>query len=193
MEIVTCYDDLTHGQTKALVSKMGGVEIALAFLRGDYKLMSIATEKNQQLCRFFTNSPSLIVHEKFRFRILPYHSDTATTEITENISHDLTRDDDCVDRMIISQHLGGLEMTKSQSFTLNQVSMYLMGQLDGQDDGPLLINDTANIFYCLGENEELFAVRLRFRKSAWNVGGWKLGEYGSWNVGTRIFTNNHSI
>ena len=42
MSTITGYDDLTHGQTKALVSKMGGVDTAMAFLRGEYVLTEIA-------------------------------------------------------------------------------------------------------------------------------------------------------
>lgn len=41
MSTVTGYDDLTNGQTKAVISKMGGPEIALAFLRGEYVLTKI--------------------------------------------------------------------------------------------------------------------------------------------------------
>ena len=42
MSTVTGYDDLSQGQTKAIVSKMGGVDIALAFLRGEFTLTPVA-------------------------------------------------------------------------------------------------------------------------------------------------------
>lgn len=42
MSTVKGYDDMTNGQTKAVISKMGGVEVALAFLRGEFILTKVA-------------------------------------------------------------------------------------------------------------------------------------------------------
>lgn len=42
LSTITGFDDKTHGWSKAVVQRMGGVEIADAFLRGEYELRPVA-------------------------------------------------------------------------------------------------------------------------------------------------------
>ncbi len=138
---------------------------------------------NAALAEFFRPRKGLWFydHQSFTDRVLTSARDDGSGNI-EGCDHiDLPRA--MYDREIIAEYLGG-----QYAFILNQVKTYLTVQANGED-GPLLTNGYANIFYVLGKGGVLFAVNVHWHSDKWRVRGWHLDEYGRWRAGHRIFRN----
>lgn len=77
-----------------------------------------------------------------------------------------------------------------------QIGELIEKQWVGQE-GPLLTNGFANLFYLKEEDEAEFVIRVRRsrqrrnsdRRSGWALSAWWLGGSGGWPAGGRIFTS----
>lgn len=93
------------------------------------------------------------------------------------------------DYEIIIELLGGMEVARKHAYTLDQIAKKINLQPNGED-GVLLNNGIANIFYLLVD-DVLCAVSVRWLSGdrEWSVGDLHLGEEGSWLARHRVFRN----
>ncbi|MBI5078215.1 MAG: hypothetical protein HZB11_02535 [Candidatus Yonathbacteria bacterium] len=91
------------------------------------------------------------------------------------------------------EFLGGAEKARTHAFTLDQLATLLRLQPNGED-GALLNNGSANIFYVLTKGD-FFSVSMLWDsvQSEWCVYGWPTNGHGHWDAGDRVFRNMTSI
>jgi hypothetical protein len=70
----------------------------------------------------------------------------------------------------------------------------IKNQWDGKA-GIMLNNGFVNIFYVIGKNNQLFAVRVGWSSDGreWYVFDFKLDEFGGWGQGNRVFSNKNFV
>lgn len=210
MSTVTGYDDLTQGQTKAVISKMGGVEVALAFLRGEYVLTKVATAVASALLSPIGNvslpatTDKFLAHEKFVVNT----SASAKVKISfigENFTNWFLTNGGKVeepqaerelryaklkknsrDKPIIAE-LGGAEKSET---TLSEM-FFLMEKQKCGEDGVLLNNGWANIFYIRDAAGVLRAVLVGWNDDGWGVSANPVVNPGDWSADNRVFSRNY--
>lgn len=148
---------------------------------------STATENLFNPHTYFKNRQGLWVADSFTNRILskvgqtPHRGNEGVTIsiLVRNMS----------DQGIIDELLGGMDEAHKHSFTLDQIAEKIDLQPNGED-GDLLNNGYANIFYVLVDGV-LFAASVHWGSGAreWGVRGWRLSGDGSWDSGSRVFRN----
>jgi len=113
----------------------------------------------------------------FYSRILPFAKVDDTADITGCDYVDQLKDVMCPHD---SELLG---------FTLNQIRAFIDAQWKGED-GPLLTNGNANIFYCIGIYGNRYAVRVTSsHRGGWNFTVCHLSGFETWKAGSRVFRN----
>ncbi len=126
---------------------------------------------------FYKTRKGLYVWDSFRERILPGEKPIGTAEETKLAGFDLARN--AYDREIKA------ELSASHEVELWQIAALIEKQKNGED-GPLLNNGYANLFYARG-----FVVSVHWdgddRK--WNVNDWKPDDDG-WGRGSRVFSRS---
>ena len=90
-----------------------------------------------------------------------------------------------VDGPIIAE-LGGAEKSET---TLSEMFALMEKQGNGED-GVLLNNGYANIFYIKDRNGVLCTVIVYWRDGGWNVYAFPVENPGRWHVGRRVFSRN---
>ena len=101
-------------------------------------------------------------------------------------SHVLVRN--MYDKEIINEFLGGMEEARKYAFTLDQIATMIDLQPNGED-GYLLDNRNANLFYLLAK-EELFGIDVFWTPCHdWHVRAWPLGSQGKMCADSRVFRN----
>ncbi len=138
------------------------------------------------LASYFRTRKGLYVYEPFAERILPFAKESDTADIGRCDYVDQPKD--MSDTDIIKTYLSGMVEAKKNASTLAQLRTFLDNQWNGEE-GSLLVNGYANIFYCLGEDGNLFAVNAALIGGEWEVDGWGFDENGAWVAGNRIFRN----
>ena len=132
MSTITGFDDKTHGWSKAIVQKMGGVKIADAFLRGEYELKPVmqAPEGMFDSKKYFTIRDGLYVFPEFTRQIVLAYQHLILKRGIEDVDHvDLYSNmDDCE---IIAKCLGGDEEARKHSFTPDQFADLIDAQRGG--------------------------------------------------------------
>lgn len=181
MSTITGYDDLTHGQTKAMVSKMGGIEFALAFLRGEYELKPVAGALLVMVGTVSVNATTekFVASEKFmvnteadtKVKILCLGSDFKSWFLSKTekpIQGGELRFQKLAKASVngpIFSKLGGKEKAET---TLTEMFSLMEKQGKGET-GALLTNNDANIF-CI---RDVCGVRrtlgVRWRNDGWHV------------------------
>ena len=146
-----------------------------------------ATENLFESHVYFKTRQGLWVADSFNNRILskvgqtPHRGNEGVTSsiLVRNMS----------DQEIIDELLGGMEEARKHSFTLDQIATMLDLQSNGED-GDLLNNGYANIFYIL-VNEVLYALYVDWKSDNlnWRVSLWHLGENSRWRACGRVFHN----
>lgn len=137
---------------------------------------------------YFQTREGLWVSDEFTRRILAEQTTTMPYRGLDGVtSNNLSRN--MSDTEIINELLGGMDEVRSHAFTLDQVAAKIDLQPNGED-GDLLNNGFANIFYVL-VNEVLFAVSVYWDSGdrRWDVHGWLLDGYGDWRAGRQVFRN----
>jgi hypothetical protein len=197
MSTVTGYDNMTHGQTKAVISKMGGVEVALAFLRGEYVLTKIATGVTSALLATIgtvslpaTTKP-FVARDKFvvntkanaEVKISFIYDDFTNWFLANGGKVEEPQVGACElryaklkkstsDELVIAE-LGGVDKSET---TLSEM-FCLMEKQKGGEDGVLLNNGWTNIFYIRDNKGVLRAVCMN-----WHDGGWGVSVFSVENV-----------
>lgn len=206
MSTVTGYDDLTNGQTKAIVSKMGGVDIALAFLRDEYQLTRIAKAVKQVLTSLgetivtFAKKSDL---EAFAFQTRDglYVEEAVTKLLGKNVTgptetsvtlgrHALSVDAN--DTQITAELQPGYTFKgEAGKELLKQVIASSISAQWGGTEGVLTNNGFANIFYFEREDGVRFTVDVRWRSVGreWRVYLWGFDGY-AWRAGFVVFSLN---
>ena len=205
MSTVTGYDDLTHGQTKALVSKMGGVEVAVAFLRGEYQLTPIG-KAIEPLLTTAGSVPILATTEKF----------TASENFVVNIMEDAKVKISYLGENFVSWFLGKIEEPfagselRYQTLTLNSRDLPIIEELGGEEKAEvslteiftlmeaqgkgegctLLNNGQANIFYVRGMNNVLCDVCVYWDDRGWGVNAGPIDDRRYWRDSSQVFSRN---
>lgn len=137
---------------------------------------------------YFKTREGLWVSDGFTSRVLVKQPTTMSyCGLDGATSHTLARS--MADQQTIDEMLGGMDEVRSHAFTLDQIAAKIDIQPNGED-GELLNNGYANIFYVLVDGV-LFAVYVSWDSDnrKWRVRGWHLGEYGKWYAGDRVFRN----
>lgn len=80
------------------------------------------------------------------------------------------------------------ELPQDPLVELWQIAELMRRQPQGQD-GILLNNGYANIFYVNGVHGRVFAVGVRWYNDEWRVLAWKLDEGACWGAGCRVFSS----
>lgn len=186
------YNDLTVGQIEALVNKMGGMHVAIAFLRDEYELKPVAQAAGDMFnsAKYFTTRDDLYVWPEFVQRILSAYQQPIPKRGIEGIDHvDLPCN--MYDREIVAEYLGGEEEARKHAFTPDQVAELIDAQ-QGGTTGVLLNNGYANILFMLGTTGVLFPVRVYWRSgsSGWDVGACRFDGDG-WGDGDRVLRNKN--
>ncbi len=193
------YPNMTWGTMEAIVNKLGGEEKAKAFLRGAAEvawtklLEAIGAVK-------VTVEEKFVAKEKFREDSKEVKFYGIWSNFTKwFLSSEGTIEEPVGDQELrygklikgsvdgpIIEELGGeakAETTLSEMYTL------LKEQSNGED-GVLLTNGYANIFYVHDTSGVLRAVNV-----IWFVGGWRVSAYSvvhplDWNAGFQVFSRN---
>lgn len=137
---------------------------------------------------YFKNRKGFAVYRSFQNYILsktgntiPYRGlDGVTSYITQRQMSDTKTIDDL---------LGGMKEARKYSFTLDQIAAMIDFQSNGED-GNLLNNGSANIFYVL-VNDILFAVGVTWDtlSHVWYMSAWHLDKNGLCSTSWRVFHN----
>jgi hypothetical protein len=184
----------TVDRIQAVWNKLGGEQGVDRLLNGELQLIPIAKAVNSALAEFFTTKKGELyvqkayVNESFTKRVLPYHDDKATADISSCDFIEPPRS--MSDSNIIKEYFGGKEVAKKNAFTLNQVKAFIQAQPNGES-GNLLNDGYANIFYCIGEGDKMFAVVVDWSSvhEWWQVSVWKLDGISTGSAFRRVFRN----
>jgi hypothetical protein len=127
-------------------------------------------------------------YSPFKSRITPaYPNRLRRRSLKEVKYHDLKKN--AFDTMDIIPSLGGMDKVRKNAFRPDEIDSLMKVQAAGPKGpaGPLLTNGYANIFYCIGITEELFAVVVSWNGDEWEVNAFTLAEFGAWMDGNRVF------
>lgn len=185
------YASLDLGTIEAVFNKLGGTEGAQRLLRGE---LVVSESPKLAILNFhedvlvgpltkqfvpnesFKNRPGLYLWNDMS-RVLRSAQIVKSAEATKSRSFDLTKD--AYDRDIKA------ELPTKHEIELWQIAE-LIGAQEKGEDGSLLTNGYANIFYVAG-----CAVRVRWDagRREWFVSDWGLDD-DQWHRGPRVFSSN---
>jgi len=198
------YPDVTAGQTEACINRMGGMNNFIRFIGGEGKLVFEATKTVIETLLDFISTINItattvrfVVRDKFKLKknsgICSYLGDNFTNwflgKIEEPIGKQTLRyaklRKSSPDSPIISE-LGGEEKAET---TLTEVFSLMDKQFSGEE-GALLTNGWANIFYVKDHSGVLRAVGVDWYDDGWDVGASSLGRPYRWRQGSRFVSRN---
>jgi hypothetical protein len=194
------YNELTLGKIEAIVNKLGGIEGVEGFLRGTVEIVvkkildfigttttSATTEKFVAKEKFVKDSKEVKffgIWNNFTELFLAGHGKIEDPIGSQELRYgNLTKNS--VDRPIIEE-LGGEAKAET---TLSELCDLLKKQAKGEE-GDLLTNGYANIFYIKDTSGVLRAVYV-----FWDVDGWLVNVNSvvpsrEWLAGGRVFSRN---
>lgn len=197
------FKDLTNGQMRAIVQKLGGADAALQFLRGELAVRTVKTAlKNPKLVSeeisvvtgafsresFFWKSERAKIHigDDFRNFVLSAIPEEAPGVTCSLLKHELTKP--MSDSEILS------ELCNPQPFTpeiFAAVVNYLITRQSDGRNGALLTNGHANIFYVQLADGRVVSVFVRWNDGGgdWSFSAGGLGDYG-WLGGSCVFSRS---
>ena len=185
---------------EALINKLGGIEGAKAFLRGTVEIVRTKILDILGTTTTSATTKKFVAKEKFRkgskevefYRIwnnftnwfLAGDSKTEEPLGEQELRYgNLTKD---YDNGLIIEELGG--EVKAETI-LTELFDLLTKQANGED-GVLLTNGYANIFYIKDTSGVLRAVYVDWRDDGWNVNAYSVERPNDWNAGYRVFSRN---
>lgn len=137
---------------------------------------------------YFKNRDGLYVWDTFFERILSKQPTTMPYRGLEGVTSEMLQRN-MYDKEIIDELLGGMEEVRKHAVTLDQIAAKIDLQPNGED-GELLNNGYANIFYVL-DGDVLSAVNVDWLSDhcKWFVNAWPLDGGGYWYAGDQVFRN----
>lgn len=191
---------MTLGTLEAIVNKLGGEEAAMAFLRGVFEVVRVklldilgtvktlaTTEKFVAKQKFVKDSKEIKFYgiwDNFTAWFLPGDGKIEEHVGEQMLSYgNLTKGS--VDGPIIEE-LGGEAKAET---TLSAIYGLLLKQPKGEE-GALLTNGYANIFYVRDTSGVLRAVHVGWDDDGWGVGAYSVENAGEWFAGYRVFSAN---
>lgn len=194
------YGDWTRGEEEALLNKLGGTETARRMLRQGFKIVFTTIMNWLGNIVLPATTKKFVAREKF---VINTTDDTKTKMSymdgdfknwflgkTEESAGEVNLrygglTEPTNSRKII-EDLGGEEKSET---TLTE--MFSLMEKQGQgEEGVLLINGWANIFYIKDSSGVLRAVYVRWRGDGWDVGALFVGRPHGWRVGSQVFSRN---
>lgn len=138
---------------------------------------------------YFKTRPGLYVWNTFEEHILSEQKKSIPYRGLEGVKNSMLPRN-MSDQEIIDEILGGMDELRKHSFTLDQIAAKIDLQPNGED-GELLNNGYANIFYVVLVNEGFFAVSVLWDSGdhEWNVDACPLDENGNWLAVRQVFRN----
>ncbi len=205
MNTISGFDDKTNGWNKSIVQRMGGVDIADAFLRGEYELKPIALLIMVGTVTIAPTMEAFVTGDKFVINSYTNPHPTAKVKIssinfnfaslffgkseelfTGSELHYQKLTKKSLDAHIIAE-LGG--ETKAET-TLTEM-FYTMEKQPNGEAGALLTNGYANIFYIRDVNGVIYTVYVRQVVGGWSVYSTSSFVYkDKWPVSVRVFSRN---
>lgn len=201
MSTITGFDDKTHGWSKAIVQKMGGVDIADAFLRGEYVLTKVmqAIEKflsfigkitvdvvsSVDSVEFFRTCEGLWVNDSFQRLFVDKDAKSADQVTLSKYKIEKNTYDSKIVKELPEDH-----MFEAGEFC--QIIASMLTKQWGGKGGDLINNGYANAFYVRSKDKkQVFVVRVRWYSDdrRWRVDIWGLGD-DRWDPGRVIFSRN---
>ncbi len=201
MSTITGFDDKTHGWSKAIVQKMGGVDIADAFLRGEYVLTKVAQAVEKFLsfvakitidvtalvdsAEFFRTSEGLWVDDSFQRLFVDKDAKSAGQVTLSKYKIKKIAYDSQIMKELPEDH-----MFEAGEFC--QIIASMLTKQWGGKDGDLINNGHANVFYVRSKDmKQVFVVRVHWSSAyrRWLVRVWGL-DVGQWRPGYVVFSRN---
>lgn len=204
------YASWTFGQVEALINILGGDEVARNILAGKVKVVAQTVQQVIETLLDFAGTVTvpattskLVAKEKFMISTernapvkISYLGDNFTAWFLNNdgkIEDPITEQtlryhklrQSSVDGPIITE-LGGEEKSET---TLSEMFSLMEKQKHGED-GVLLNNGYANIFYIKDQNGVLRAVLVSWDGGGWFVSAVSVEDPGRWRDGRQVFSRN---
>ena len=200
------YNDLTVGQMEAAINKMGGWENFQAFLRDEYTLTKVAKAVAAALLTMigtvsiaatpteFVTSEKFVVNTKASAKVkISYVGDNFKTWFSDKVEAPFAGSELCYQKLAknsrdlpIIEELGGEEKAET---TLTEMFALMERQGHGQE-GALLNNGWANIFYVRDVNALLRTVRVSWRNGSWGVPAFPIDRPNGWLADRQVFSRN---
>ncbi len=202
------YPRIQFGDVEAVWNKLGGENGVARFLRGEMMVVEVVaiTASILEFVGTVTTSATtgkLVAKEKFvrdtgpKAKVkISYLGDNFSSwflsgdgKTEDPISEQTLRyhklRKSSVDGPIITE-LGGEEKSET---TLTEMFSLMEKQKNGED-GVLLNNGYANIFYIQDQNGVLRAVVVGWGGAGWDVSAGSVGDPGGWDGGRQVFSRN---
>ncbi|MDQ1282059.1 MAG: hypothetical protein QG630_410 [Patescibacteria group bacterium] len=172
-------------------------EHIIGLMDGTYEVVKKKMENTKSnlfiFSNFFFTKPGLYCWDTLSDRIGSVYTEPKEYESINDLKPAFDLDQNMYDSEIMKK-LGGEEKVRETAVTIDQIEQLIKNQWDGKA-GIMLNNSFANIFYVIGKNNQLFAVRVVWRSDdrRWRVGVCALDEDGSWLQGRRVFSNKNFV
>lgn len=194
------YASVDFGTAEAVFNKLGGIEGIQRFLRGELEVKEVvekAVEKIADLLTFiscvtvaatqkfvakdFFNPKKFYLGDNFKAWFLgKIEEPQAEMELRRHTLLRRSRD------LPIITELGGEEKGET---TLSQIASLIANQANGEE-GTLLVNGYANIFYVRDINGVLRTVDAFWYGGRWRLRAYPLEDPDEWNDGHQVFSRN---
>jgi len=186
--------ELTAGQLNALVKKVGGKERVLEILRGEAE---IVVKQPDLLCRVTTvevpGTAKFVAKSRLKAANVGWTDDNFNQLFRDKVEEQVS------DATLVVSRLekGSLdapilaELGDRAETQLAHMFALLEKQNKGEQ-GVLLTNGYANIFYIRGTDGNLWAVGAVWGSGGgcWGVGAYSVESPGRWNVGCQVFSRD---
>lgn len=132
---------------------------------------------------FFQDCPGLYIFDDFKIRVLPA---LRPFDSAPKADFSVSRLKQAANDTKIRK-----ELSENHLAEWYHIATLITQQKNGEE-GVLLTNGYANIFYMLGVNGEVFTVSVRWLSHVreWRVRAWQLGGRGQWFAGYQVFSRN---
>lgn len=194
------YSNMTLGTLEAIVNKLGGEDAAMAFLRGVFEVVRV------KLLDILGTVKTLATTEKFvaKQRFVKDSKEIKFYGIWDNFTSWFLADDGKIEEHVGEQTLSYGNLTKDSvdgpiieelggeakvETTLSAVYDLLLKQPKGEE-GVMLTNGYANIFYIKDINGTLRVVGVYWRGGGWGVHASSVENTRAWSAGYRVFSAN---
>lgn len=196
LDTVDTFDQFGHDHWKALGTKLGGVEVVKAILRGTATVKVDIIRRLTSLTLLAVASNTINPHDFFRIRKGLWTSSNFNNFILSGASKKMSANEATVGYADLAQAANdaeiGAELSKGYVFEdvgtfLVHLATLIEGQWGGKE-GTLLNNGYVNIFY-VKVNGEVFAVGVYWFADSleWACSADRLGDF-RWSAGYRAFS-----